>query len=136
MDSYKLYIESLNFDLLSNYQLYELVRNKNLDVDIRLLANNIFEKRDLNINEIKELEEKHNSLFVSKDPIGLETYQKIILIICPAFILIHSLIAGRLYAKGKIQKWKDYWFYLCLGCMLWTIGIVLYAKFSLFKGYT
>ena len=129
-------MESLNFDLLSNYQLYELVRNKNLDVDIRLIANTIFEKRGLSINAIHELEEKHNSQFKFKDPIGLEAYQKIILIVCPAFIVIHNLIAGRLYAKGKIQKWKDYWFYFCLGCILWTIVIVLYAKFVLFKSYT
>lgn len=129
----KLYIESWNWNSLSNYQLYELSRNEKLDPDIKALANSILNERNLDNKRIRELEAKHDLLFLPKSEQGLELYQKILLVVCPVFIVIHSLIAGRLFAKGQIQKWKDYWFYLSIGFLVWTVVVLFYAKFVLFK---
>jgi hypothetical protein len=118
---------------LSDYQLYEIIQNANLDQAIRQLANDEFNNRKLSLDEIQGLITKYDSKFLPDKDIGLNTYYKILLVICPFFIVIHSLFAGRMLAKGQKQKWKDYWIYICLGFSTWTIGIILYAKYFLFK---
>jgi len=118
---------------LSNYQLYEIIQNLNLDRAIRQAANQEFNKRKLSTDQIQDLITEHDSKFSPAKDAGLKTYLKFLLVICPFFIEIHSLFAGRLLAKGQKQKWKDYWIYLCLGFITWTIIIILYAKYYLFK---
>ena len=126
-------MESLDLNKLSDYHLFEIIRNEKLDPNIRKAANSIFNNRKLSTDQIRQLEAKHDSLFIADQQKGLRLYQKVLLVICPLFIEIHSLIAGRMLAKGQKQKWKDYWLFLCLGFLVWTIAIILFAKFILFK---
>jgi hypothetical protein len=118
---------------LSDYQLYEIIQNGNLDKAIRQVANDEFNKRKLSLDQIQGLIAKHDSQYSPDKDKGLKTSYKLLLIVCPFFIEIHSLFAGRMLAKGQKQKWKDYWMYICLGFLTWTIGIILYAKYFLFK---
>ena len=120
---------------LSDYQLYEIIQNGNLDQRIRQIANDEFNKRKLSLEEIQQLILKHDSQFVPEKEDGLNLKYCLLLIICPFFIEIHSLTAGRMLAKGQKSKWRDYWIYICLGFLLWTIGIILFAKYFLFRGH-
>jgi hypothetical protein len=118
---------------LSDYQLYEIIQNMRLDQNIRQAANDEFNKRKLSIDQIQQLIAKHDSQFTSDKEEGIQTKYKILLIICPLFIEIHALIAGRMLAKGQKQKWKDYWLFICLGYLTWTIAIMILAKYYLFR---
>jgi hypothetical protein len=124
---------TFNCSELSDYQLYEIIQNEKLDKRIRQVANDEFNRRKLSLIQIQSLIAKHDSQFLPDKGTGLKTHFKVFLIICPFFIEIHSLFAGRMLAKGQKQKWKDYWVYICLGLLLWTIGIILYAKYFLLK---
>lgn len=115
---------------LSNYQLYEIIQNDRIDQNIRSVANDEFNTRKLSIEEIQQLITKHDSLFVPDKGENLKPHYKLLLIVCPFFTEIHGLIAGRMLAKGQKRKWKDYWVYICLGYLLWTIAILLFAKYS------
>lgn len=115
---------------LSDYQLYEIIQNANLHKDIRQAANKEFVKRNLSLGQIQDLITKHDSNFLGPKDVGLKTYYKILLLICPFFVGIHSLFAGRMLAKGQKQRWKDYWLYICIGLLAWTAGIILYAKYT------
>jgi hypothetical protein len=118
---------------LSDYQLYEIIQNMRLDQNIRQAANDEFNKRKLSIDQIQQLIAKHDSQFTSDKEEGIQTKYKILLTICPLFIEIHALIAGRMLAKGQKQKWKDYWLFICLGYLTWTIAIMILAKYYLFR---
>jgi hypothetical protein len=118
---------------LSDYQLYEIIQNMRLDQNIRQAANDEFNKRKLSIDQIQQLIAKHDSQFTSDKEEGIQTKYIILLIICPLFIEIHALIAGRMLAKGQKQKWKDYWLFICLGYLTWTIAIMILAKYYLFR---
>ncbi|MFT3705996.1 MAG: hypothetical protein QM802_26755 [Agriterribacter sp.] len=122
----------MNCTNLSDYQLYELIQNEKLDKAIRQTANEEFNRRKLSLAQLEDLIAKHDSQFVPEKEKSLKTHYKLLLIVCPFFIEIHSLFAGRMLAKGQKQKWKDYWIYICLGFSIWTIGIVLYAKYHPF----
>ena len=93
---------------LSDYQLYEIIQNGNLDKAIRQVANDEFNKRKLSLDQIQGLIAKHDSQYSPDKDKGLKTSYKLLLIVCPFFIEIHSLFAGRMLAKGQKQKWKDY----------------------------
>lgn len=120
---------------LSDYQLYEIIQNSKLDQRIRQTANDEFNKRKLSLEEVQKLILKHDSHFVPEKREGLKFKYRLLLIICPFLIEIHSLIAGRMLAKGQKSKWKDYWIYICLGYLLWTVGIILFAKYYLFRDH-
>ncbi len=118
---------------LSNYQLYGIIQNKNLSHTIRQSANEEFDKRRLSIDKIQELILKHDSQFSPDKVEGLKIQYKLMLIIFPFFVEIHSLVAGRMLAKGYKRKWKDYWIYVCLGFFIWTVAIIVFAKYYLFR---
>lgn len=104
-----------------------------MDQSIRETANKEFNKRKLSIDQLKQLIAKHDSQFSPDKEEGLRIQYKILLIIFPLFVEIHSLFAGRMLAKGKKRKWKDYWIYMCMGFLIWTVAIVLFAKYYLFR---
>lgn len=118
---------------LSDYQLYEIIQNEKLSQKIRQSANDEFRKRKLSIGQIQELISKHDSQFSPDTKDGLAVQHKILLVIFPLFVEIHSLIAGRMLAKGHKRKWKDYWIYVCIGFFIWTVAIILFAKYYLFR---
>jgi hypothetical protein len=118
----------MNLTELSNYQLYSLIQNNKLDASIRELANTEFENRKLTVDQIKEIVKQHDLLFTQDNDVGLDSYNKAFLV--PAFFTIQVLIAGRYLANNERKKWKDFWFYVCLGYVLWTIAVIAFAKLS------
>ena len=118
---------------LTDYQLYELIQNSKLDKDIRNLANREFDNRMLSIDKIQEIVQKHDSQFKPEKDETLKTEYKILLIIFPFLIPIQSSFASKWLAKGHKRKWKDYWFYLSLGYLVWTILILVFSKYFLFN---
>ena len=119
---------------LFDYQLYEIIQNEKLTPAIRQAANEEFNRRKLSLSQIRKLIARHDTQFPPKKEEGLKIQYKILLVICPIFIVIHGLIAGRMLAMGEKQKWKEYWIYICLGYITWTVAIILFAKYFLFRG--
>lgn len=117
---------------LTDYQLYEIIQNSKLDNDIRKLANNEFNKRKLSIDQIQEIIARHDTQFQPAKDEPLKIQYKLLLIIFPFFIPIQSAFSGKWLAKGQKRKWKDYWFYLSLGYLFWTIAVILFSKYFLF----
>jgi len=120
----------MNVTGLSNYQLYSLIQNDRLDPSIRKLANAEFENRKLTLDQIQEIVKQHDLQFKPDKDEGLSLANKVFLIIVPAFFTIQVLIAGRYLAKNERKKWKDFLFYISIGYLLWTIGIILVLRFN------
>lgn len=118
---------------LSNYQLYEIIQNDKIDFNIRNLANVEFINRKLSLEEVQLIIAKHDLQFKPEMENGLKLSYKLILILFPFFFYIHSLIAGRILAEGNKIKWKEYWKYICFGYLLWTLIVILFSKYFLFR---
>jgi hypothetical protein len=123
----------MNLSSLTNYQLYEIIQNSKLDSGIRKLANDEFNSRRLSIDEIQKIVSRRDAHFLPEKNESLKLQYKILLILFPFVIPIQSVFAGKWLASGHKRKWKDYWFYLSLGYLFWTITIILIAKYFLFR---
>lgn len=119
----------MSINSLSNSQLYALIQNDKLDPLIRKAANDEFTRRGLAIEEIQKIVSEFDSQYKPVDQEGLDLAHKIFLIIVPAFFTIQMLVAGRYLAKGQKKKWKDFWLFVCIGWIVWTIGFVLFFRF-------
>ena len=122
----------MNLSNLADYQLYEIIQNPKSDKDIKKLANDEFTNRKLSVDQIQKIISIHDAQFRPENDQALELKYKLILILFPFFIPIQSVFAGRWLAKGQKRKWKDYWFYLSLGYLFWTIIIILFARYFFF----
>ena len=118
---------------LTNFQLYELIHNLKLDKGIRKWANDEFISRKIGIDEIQKLILRHEAQFYPGKDESLRLGYKILLILFPFVIPVQSVFAGRWLAKGHKRKWKEYWFYLSVGYLFWTILVILFAKYYFFK---
>lgn len=118
---------------VTNYQLYVIIQNTRLDSSIRKLANDEFNNRNLSLDEIQKIVSRHDAQFLPDKNDSLKLQYKILLILFPFFIPIQSVFAGKWLASGHKRKWKDYWFYLSLGYLFWTIIVILIAKYFLFR---
>lgn len=114
---------------ISDFQLFGIIQNEKMDPSIRALANEEFSGRNIAMENLQKIMARHDSLFSPPKENGLSFYLKVGLIICPFFIDIYNLIAGRSLAKGNKKKWKEYLVFVCAGYLFWTIIILLYAKF-------
>ena len=124
----------MNLSQLTNYQLFEIIQNTAIDRDIRKNADTEFNKRKISIDEISELVSIHDSLYKPEKESGLALKYKILLVLFPFFIVIHNIIAALILDKGKQYKFRQYWFYITLGYLLWTLLVILFAKYYLFRG--
>jgi hypothetical protein len=120
----------MNFKQLSNYQLYEIIQNQKLDKDIRTLATDEFDLRKLTMEQIREIIKKRESLFQPEKGEHLNFKYKIVALIIPFFWVIHVLMTSRYLARGQKRKWNEYWLFFCIGLLLWTIAIIIIAKYS------
>jgi hypothetical protein len=114
----------------SNYQLYPLIQNDKLDSSIRKLANTEFENRKLTLEQIQQIVRQHDIHFKPDKDEGLSILNKCFLIVVPAFFTIQVLIAGRYLANNERKKWKDFWLYVSLGYLFWTVAIILFFRLS------
>jgi hypothetical protein len=118
----------MNEKELTNYQLYALIQNHKLDPSIRDLANREFDSRKLTIEQIEEIVERYDAQFQPDKDEGLSLAYKLFLIVFPAVLTIQVLIAGRDLANNKRKKWKDFWLFVSLGYLFWTIAIILIVR--------
>lgn len=123
----------MDFSRLSNYQLFEIIQNSSLDKSIRNEANKEFDRRKISVEEISQLISTHDSLYKPDKQAGLDLKFKIILVAFPFFIFLHNIIAALLLDKQKEYKFKQYWLYLTIGYLLWTVFVILFARYYLFK---
>lgn len=123
----------MDLSSLTNYQLYEIIQNSKLDAELRKAANDEFNNRKLSIDEIQKIVARHDAHFQPDKDKTLKLEYKLLLILFPFLIPVQSVFAGKWLAKGHKRKWKDYWFYLLLGYLFWTIVVILIAKYFLFK---
>ena len=118
----------MSIDNLSNSQLYAIIQNKQIDASIRKIANEEFTRRNLTIEQIQEIVSHFDSGYKPADQEGLDLVHKIFLVAVPAFFTIQVLIAGKYLASGQKKKWKDFLFFVCLGWIVWIIGVILYFR--------
>jgi hypothetical protein len=125
----------MNLSQLTNYQLFEIIQNNSLNSEIRKNANVEFDKRKISIDEINQLISRHDSLYKPDKETGLEIKLKLLLVAFPFFIFIHNIVSALMLDKKKEYKFRQYWFYLALGYLLWTVLVILFARYYLFKAY-
>lgn len=133
MRKFEFRMDKSDLSRLSDYQLYEIIVNPDLDIEIQKLANAEFESRNLDQETIKQIILKHDQLFVPARENSLTFLQKLLLILFP-FVLsipIQGIIAGRLLSKGQKRKSKELWLYVTFGYLFWTILIIFIARFFL-----
>jgi hypothetical protein len=117
---------------LTNSQLYEIIQNSQLDKKIRDIANEEFNNRKLSIDQIQQIIAQHDSHF-KKTEESLSLKYKAVLVLFPFFIPIQSINATKFLANGQKRKWKEYWFYISLGYLLWTVVIILFFRLFCFQ---
>jgi hypothetical protein len=114
-------------DRLTDYQLYALVINQDLDPDLHEQVHAEFKKRNFSQEHIDQLAIEYEKVIPSIND-DLTTWQKIRIIAFPFFIPIQAIIANRYISKGNIRKWKQYWKFLTVGLLVWTIVILVLVK--------
>jgi len=121
----------MSVESLSNSQLYAIIQNGKVDASVRKIANEEFTRRNLTIEQIREIAAHFDSQYKPVDQEGLDLTTKIFLVAVPALFTFQMLAASKYLARGQKKKWKEFWFFVCMGWLSWTIGIILY--FRLFK---
>jgi hypothetical protein len=119
----------MDYSKLSNYQLFELIQNEKLNQSIRAEANKEFEKRNISIEEKKEIISKHDEVFVPDKGETLSDSLKILLIVFPFPFIFYIMYLN--YSKGILQKneRKEFWKYYTLGFAAWAIAIIIIFQF-------
>ena len=125
----------MNASKLSDYQLYEILQNDKLQDAIKKIANDEFNKRRLSKDQLQEIIKKHDDHFRPGNE-GLAIKYKLLLIALPFFVPIHGIIAARLIPVGQKMKTKQYWFYICVGYLFWTVVVILFCRYILFRPIT
>jgi hypothetical protein len=114
---------------LTNYQLYEIIQNKKLDKQIRTAANKEYDLRQCTKEEIKEIMNRHHSLYPPGRGEALSFKYKLLALVVPFFWVIHVLMTSRYPARGQKRKWNEYWLFFCIGLLIWTIAVVIIGKY-------
>ena len=118
----------MNLKELTDYQLYELIQNKKLDSTITKLANEEFRARQLSLEQIQQIISRHDAQFQPEKDESLSLSHKIFLIVFPFLTIIQAIAAGKYLANNKQRKWRDFWLYICVGYLAWTIGVIIAVR--------
>lgn len=118
----------MNLKELTDYQLYALFQNKKLDSAITKLANEEFKARELSSQQIHQIVTRHDAQFQPEKHEPLSLAHKIFLIVFPFLTIIQAIVAGKYLANNKQRKWKDFWLYICVGYLAWTVGIIITVR--------
>lgn len=122
------FLNTMSLKELTDYQLYELIQNKKLDSTIRNSANNEFQARKLSVDQIQQVIAKHDAQFQPEKDEPLSLSDKIFLIAFPFLTMIQAIIAGKYLVRNERKKWRDFWLYICIGYLAWTVGIIIVVK--------
>ena len=107
------------------------MQNEKLDKAIKNVASSELINRGLSESELIEIISNHDLLYIQRKDESLSYTYKLLLIILPFFWVIHGIIASRYLSRGQERKWKQYWLFLCIGILIWTFGIILWARYNL-----
>lgn len=110
---------------LTGYQLYELIQNTKLDQEIRTAANRDLERRKLNSAQIKDIAIRHEAQFAPDKDEPLALRMRLYLLIWPFTLGRYFTGEPQYLSRGQKRKWKEYWLFMCLGYLLWTIVVIL-----------
>jgi hypothetical protein len=121
----------LDASKLTNYQLYALIQNVNLDEAITALATAELDRRKLSETDKADLASKHQLRFRVDKGESLSINNRLLLLAFP--FLMSKIFPGKYLAQGQKQQWKDYWLYMMGGYLVWTIGIIAFCRFILFR---
>jgi hypothetical protein len=113
---------------LSNYQLYALLQNKRLDASLQEKLRAEFDGRQLTPQQVRELADRYTAHYPLTDGEGLSIWNKLFLVLVPAVFIYQVLRATRHLASNQRRKWKDFWLYVSLGYLFWTVVIILVMK--------
>lgn len=118
----------MNPEKLTNYQLFEIIQNPNLDKQLKTIANYEFNSRKLTKEQIQEIIRHHDSVFRPDKGDSLGLKYKIFALLVPFFWIIHVLMTSRYLSRGQKRKWNEYWLFFCIGLLLWTIAVIIIGK--------
>ncbi|UII21700.1 hypothetical protein [Fulvivirga ligni] len=114
---------------LSNYDLYVLIMDQSMKEDKLLAAEDEFKNRQLSFQEIDALSLKYEQAKRNVKPQELTTATKITLIIFPFFLLPHVFVSIQHLKTGHAEKWKQYWRFVALGHLFWTILVITIFRY-------
>lgn len=125
----------MNTEQLSNFQLLLLSKNKANNSIVRKLALAEFERRKLNEDEILSLSHKYKEFRNAEKQMSLPKYAKILLLVFAPLLCGHVLLLilqnifnAVLLDKGYFKMEKQYWAFITLGYLLWTLLFLIFAK--------
>lgn len=117
-------------DKLTDFQIYSLVVNRDLDGHLKEEALREFDKRNFPQEYIDQLAIEYEKIIPAIGA-NLTKLEKAKIIAFPFFIPIQAIIANKYIAQGNIKKWKLYWRYLTIGWVIWSVIIILVLKLFL-----
>lgn len=124
----------MKVDQLTNLQLYSLYNNKANNSFIRTITKREFENRKINNVETNDLLSRHSSITKKENQKPLPTFCKILLLLlAPIFssiflMILHNIAATVLLDKGYFKMQKQYWFFVTLSYLLWTLVLLATSK--------
>src|SRR5689334_793287 len=110
----------LNFDKLTDQQVYSLSKNKSLSKTLRREALAALTLRARSVEEVQVLATAYEQSPVNKK-IPLPVAYRIVLVIFPFFVPVQVIIAALFFKMTNTWKWKQFWLYLAIGWVLWMV---------------
>jgi hypothetical protein len=120
----------MTLDDLSDFQIYSLMMNSELDFELREKVNLELKRRNFSQDHIDQLTLEYEKIIPAKSA-TLGTGEKIRIIVFPFFIPIQAIFANKYLSKGDSNSWRLYWKYLIVGWLFWTLIILLAARLFL-----
>lgn len=117
---------SLQVEILTDYQLYYLIKSRHLTPELKSIAEAELKRRNLSNNQLIHLENEYNRINREAGP-PLSTKEKIFIVLFPFFVEIQALLSTRHLYKNNTKRWKQHWRYLTIGFALWTVIVFLIA---------
>lgn len=123
----------MNAKELTDFQLYSLVMDKNINEEVRVEVNREFENRNFTLRHLDELALKYELLEGKEMNKGLTVTQKTLIILFPFIIIFQSIITTQYLKKGNKKRWQQHWDLIALGHFFWFILILIIAKYFIFN---
>lgn len=117
-------------DKITDFQIYALATNLNLDKYLKEQALKEFGKRNFSPEYARRLAIEYERVIPVMDP-DFTALERTAIIAFPFIVPIHAIIANKYLAHGNIKKWKLYWRYLTIGWVIWSFIIILVLKLFL-----
>jgi hypothetical protein len=115
-------------DKLSDFQLYALIINHDLDQDLKQQACAEFEKRNFSQEYLDQLALEYENIIPLSNT-TLPIWEKMRIIAFPFIVPLQAILANRYISQGNPKKWKQYWKYLVVCWLVWIFLILLAIKF-------